>query len=90
MIDAFPWRNTDPRHEINKRATIVIIRPIGNHLYGGTAYVDTKEGWSICTDIPNHEHIGVDDEWDTTWFWTWAPRLEQMQPLYQPTKGTNQ
>lgn len=67
------WKYTDPRFDINKRADIVILRPslVGHgHMNAGTAHVDTKEGWWIITDFPDHPSI---EEWDPDWCWTFAP-----------------
>lgn len=72
------WRDTDPRHDINKRATIVIVRPRAPGIErreSSVAYVDTKEGWWIGTEFEEpYKHISVDDDWPEGWMWTWAPR----------------
>lgn len=64
MID-YSWKKTDPRHSINKRDDIVILRPAIGHglFYAGTAHVDTKETWCIFTDFEDHSLINADDEW---------------------------
>ena len=67
------WKNTDPRHSINKRAEIVIIRPGAGGRETCLGYVDTKDGWYIHTTFEGHTSIHADDKWDTDWCWTWAP-----------------
>lgn len=73
------WKNTDPRHDVGKRANIVIIRP---HIYGNgvmeaaCASVDTKNVYCIFTDFDNHKLIDENEDWDQDWMWTWAPRKE--------------
>lgn len=68
------WKNTDPRLNINKRADIVILRPglQGQHI-AGTGYVDTKDGWHICTSFDDYKHISADDKWDPIWQWIHGP-----------------
>ena len=71
------WKNTDPRYDIGKRARIIILRPdkIGNgHFESSIADVDTKEGWNIFTDFEDCKLIDVDTNWDSAWWWTFAPR----------------
>ncbi len=79
MID-YSWKKTDPRHSINKRDDIVILRPAIGHglFYAGTAHIDTKETWCIFTDFEDHSLINADDEWNPDWQWTWAPRKENV------------
>lgn len=68
------WKATDPRIDINKRASIVILRPtlIGGWV-AGTAFVDTKEGYSIRTSFEDHRVIGADENWDLDWRWAFQP-----------------
>ena len=67
------WRNQDPREYINKRANILILRPTGGVSYRvGQGQVETKHTWTITTSFEDHQHI---DEWDTLWWWDWAPQL---------------
>jgi hypothetical protein len=71
------WKNTDPRHEIYKRATIIVVYPSpaghGRRL-AAVARVETHHGYSVfAEDWENHSHIDVDAEWDPAWWWTRAP-----------------
>ena len=79
VINGNPWRNTDPRIHIYKRADIIILRPVRDLGYG---QVETKNGWSISTDFEDHRSI---DEWDPDWFWSRAPDLSQATE--QPPEG---
>lgn len=65
------WKNTDPRFDINKRASIIIIKPGINGREIGFAHVDTKEMWCIFTSFINYKLIDVDNNWDNSWVWTW-------------------
>ena len=72
-IDEPVWRKGDPRHDINKRARIVILRPIAPGRFGAMmADVETKHGWSIVIDDRSQYGKSLDD-WDPDWLWTWAP-----------------
>lgn len=73
----FEWKNTDPRLDINKRDQIVILRPNlnGYKIDTGYGWVDTKEGWLITTTFENKHCIGVEDDWDDSWFWIFAPKV---------------
>ena len=68
------WKATDPRIDINKRAFIVILRPslLGGWT-AGTAYVDTKEVYTICTSFKDYQVIGADENWDPDWKWAFGP-----------------
>ena len=67
------WYNDDPRERINKRASIVILRPsMGHYDNPGTAEVDTKYGWYIHTSYKDYPSI---DDWDPLWVWTFAPKM---------------
>ena len=71
MSNTYTWKRTDPRFEVNKRANIVILRPL---LGAAEGFVDTKECWSIWTDFEDHRFISADDKWDEDWYWIFAPR----------------
>ena len=64
------WRIEDPRHFINKRRRIIIVKPPGIISFG---YVDTKEGWDIFTNFEGYKNISAHDKWDITWQWIDAP-----------------
>ncbi len=68
------WKNTDPRYDINKRATIVILRKTIDGDSACIAFVDTKEEWSIYSHKDNL-YLGVDDNWDPNWYWVWFPNV---------------
>jgi hypothetical protein len=69
------WRRSDPRHDINKRATIVILRPALSGLgwTAGIGYVETHQGYSVSTSFEDHGLIGEGDAWDDSWAWAFAP-----------------
>lgn len=69
------WSRGDPRHTINKRAHIVILRPAlsGHGWTTGTGHVETHQGYSIITTFEDHRIIGDGDLWDDSWAWTFAP-----------------
>jgi len=67
------WKNTDPRFEIGKRATILIIKPGMQGKEICFAYVDTKADWLILTDFSDYRVIGVNDNWCEDWIWDFAP-----------------
>lgn len=66
----YSWKNTDPRLDINKRAYIVIIRPVMDIC---TAHVDTKEVYCIFTDFDDCKVIGEKSKWNQDWQWIWGP-----------------
>jgi len=73
----YSWKNTDPRHSINKHSAIVIVRegpPVGE-APTCMAMVETNHGYYIHTgfDKPYHR-VGEGDDWPEDWKWTWAPR----------------
>ena len=75
----YEWKKTDPRHSINKRDNIVILRPsiLGNGLMEAScAQVETKNEYCIFTSFDNHKVITENEKWDQDWMWTWAPRKE--------------
>jgi hypothetical protein len=71
------WKDQDPRHAINKRDTIVIVRPdpvTGGHWQAGMGEVDTKNGWSIVlSGLEPRRLIDESDTWPEGWLWTRAP-----------------
>lgn len=75
------WKNTDPRLDINKRATIVVVHPTAEGRVATLARVETKHSWSIFMSNPvtsrdNIEFVGPNDEWDDSWRWAFAPPVE--------------
>jgi len=71
------WKNTDPRDEIYKRATIVIVRPSLNGApETGIGHVETKNGYSVLTDFEIHSMVSEDEKWDEAWWWIRAPEKE--------------
>ena len=73
------WKSTDPRFDINKRATIVIVRPGGSGRISSLARVETKNGWSVFTDfMEGRSFIGPDDDWDEDWLWCYAPPVTKL------------
>jgi len=72
------WRDSDPRHDINKRATIVIVRPRAPGIErreSSVAFVDTKHGYYIHTEFEDpYDRVSADDDWPEGWQWTWAPK----------------
>lgn len=73
----YAWKTTDPRDSVNKRASIVILRPnpAGRGLDAGMGYVDTKEGWYVGTTFEEHSSVHEGDKWPEGWLWTWAPEV---------------
>ncbi len=68
------WKNTDPRHDVPKYATIVILRPsLSGRLESGMANVETDHGYYIHTSFENHPSVSENDKWDPIWYWTFAP-----------------
>jgi hypothetical protein len=68
------WKNTDPRDEIYKRATIVIVRPnLNGAPETGIGFVETKNGYSILTSFENHGLVDEGEKWDEAWWWILAP-----------------
>jgi len=49
------WRDTDPRFDINKRATIVVVSRRECHTEAFLAFVETKNDWSISTGLERYE-----------------------------------
>jgi hypothetical protein len=68
------WKNTDPRYDINKRATIVILRKTIDGNTASIAFVETKEEWSIYSHRDNID-LDVDDNWDPNWYWSFFPEV---------------
>lgn len=68
------WHNTDPRHEIYKRATIVILIPITDKKKSAfMGEVETKNEWCVFTDYPERQLISADDQWPEHWLWIYSP-----------------
>jgi hypothetical protein len=71
------WKNTDPRHDIYKRANIIIIRPSslgGGHKEAALGHVETKNVYCVFTDFKDGTtHIGEESDWDEAWLWTRTP-----------------
>ena len=68
------WKNTDPRFDVSKRATIVIVRPsLNGYPEAGVGEVETDHGYYIHTSFENRPGISENDNWDPIWYWTFVP-----------------
>ncbi len=67
------WNKEDPRILINKYGKIIIVDRRGVKFAVGVGSVDTKNGWSILTNIERYEHISADDNWPEGFVWAFAP-----------------
>jgi hypothetical protein len=69
------WSYEDPRVEINKRGSIVILRPsLTGYWIAGTGEVETHQGYSIITSFEDYPVIGFSASWDSAWAWIFAPK----------------
>ncbi|MCZ2224546.1 MAG: hypothetical protein LC122_13055 [Chitinophagales bacterium] len=67
------WKNTDPRHDIWKRAYIIILMPsLNGHYEAVMAYVDSKETYTIFLRS-NSRDLETIDEWENDWKWIMSP-----------------
>ena len=72
------WRNTDPRHDIYRWTTIIILRPtLKGHYQVGMGDAETKHGYSLCTDFDDYPYFDADNKWDSSWWWTTMPAIRE-------------
>lgn len=82
------WYSTDPRFAIYKRASIILFyMPLS---IVGKANVETKNGWSIITDMEKFRTIGDGDDWPDDLCWTYAPNASSLEEkILDMYKGKN-
>ena len=69
------WKNSDPRFSINKRNTILILRPKGYDRRTSIADVETKHGWFVRTEFDKpYDCIAEGDDWPEDWVWIMCPK----------------
>lgn len=70
------WKNSDPRLDVSKHATIVILRPsLTGVCEAGMGNVETKHVYCVFTSFENHSLVGENDDWDELWYWIFAPDI---------------
>lgn len=68
------WHSTDPRYDISKRATIVILRPgLTGAWESGIGYVETDHGYYVQMSFSGGTILTEHDLWPEGWIWIEAP-----------------